>query len=232
MFIKRSYRKELMDDFSVSDGDLVDALRELRLINKFLGGVSVSREGVSWFADKQQLSLTILDLGGGSSDILYSLTKKNIKAGIYSVDLNRYACHYQKKFTGNDKIICANAFNLPFKNNSFDLIHASLFLHHFKETEIVQIIKQLLLISEKGIVINDLRRNILAYWGIRILTLFFSQSRLVKNDGPLSVRRAFVKNDLINILRETGVNHYQIKRKWAFRFLLIIPVRENAFDRI
>jgi SAM-dependent methyltransferase len=232
MFIRRSYEKELMDDFSVSDGDLVDALRELRLINKFLGGISVSKEGVSWFADKQQLSLTILDLGGGSSDILYSLTKKNIKADIYSVDLNRYACQYQKKFTGNKKIICADAFKLPFKNNSFDLIHASLFLHHFKETEIVQIIKQLLLISEKGIVINDLRRNILAYWGIRILTLFFSQSRLVKNDGPLSVRRAFVKNDLINILREIGVNHYQIKRKWAFRFLLIIPVRENAFDRI
>ena len=225
MFIRRSYNKELMDDFSISDGDLVDALRELRLINKFLGGISVSSEGVSWFADKQQSSLTILDVGGGSSDILYSLAKKNIKADIYSVDLNKNICHYQKKFAGNDKIICADALNLPFKDKSFDLIHASLFLHHFKETEIIKIIKQWLLISERGIVINDLRRNILAYVGIRILTLFFSQSRLVKNDGPLSVRRAFVKRDLVNILQDGGVNHYHIKRKWAFRFLIIIPAR-------
>lgn len=222
MFIRRSYRKELMDDFSVSDGDLVDALRELRLINKFLGGVSVSREGVNCFVDKQRSTLKILDVGGGSSDILYRLNEKNINAEICSVDLNRYTCHYQKKSAGNDKIICADALNLPFKDNSFDLIHVSLFLHHFKETEIVKIIKQFILISERGVVINDLRRNILAYWGIRILTLFFSQSRLVKNDGPLSVRRAFVKKDLINILQESGVNGYQIKRKWAFRFLIII----------
>lgn len=222
MFIRRSYRKELMDDFSVSDGDLVDALRELRLINKFLGGVSVSREGVNCFVDKQHSALKILDVGGGSSDIVYSLNNNNINAEICSVDLNRYTCHYQKKIAGNGKIICADALNLPFKDNSFDLIHVSLFLHHFEETEIVQIIKQFILISERGIVINDLRRNILAYWGIRILTLFFSKSRLVKNDGPLSVRRAFVKKDLIKILEKSGVNSYQIKRKWAFRFLIII----------
>ncbi len=228
MFISRSYNKELMDDLSVSDGDLVEALRELRMINKFLGGISVTREGINTFVNNQESGLTILDVGGGSSDILHSLKKKNINAEVCSVDLNRYACHYQKKSTGNDKIICADAFNLPFKNKSFDLIHASLFIHHFKETEIVKIIRQLLLISEKGIIINDLRRNILAYLGIRILTMFFSQSRLVKNDGPLSVRRSFVKKDLTNILRECGVNHYKIKRKWAFRFLLIIPVRANA----
>jgi 2-polyprenyl-3-methyl-5-hydroxy-6-metoxy-1,4-benzoquinol methylase len=224
MFLRRSYSKELMDDFSIKDGELEAALVELHTINRFLGGNSVSREGINWFVDQHRSGVKILDIGGGSSDNLYSLNKKNINTVIFSADVNRYTCQYQKRTTGNDKIICADAFDLPFKSKAFDLIHISLFLHHFNENEIINLIKQFLLISERGIIINDLRRNIFAYLGIRILTMLFSQSRLVKNDGPLSVRRAFVKKDLLNILRHSGIGYYKIKRKWAFRFLIIIPV--------
>lgn len=213
-----------MDDFSIRNGKLEQALSELNTINRFLGGNSVSREGIKWFVNKQKSMIKILDIGGGSSDILYDLNNSGINAVIYSTDLNRYTCRYQKSKTGNDKIICADAFDLPFKGKSFDLIHASLFLHHFEENDIIQLLKKFLLISQRGIIINDLRRNILAYLGIRIITMLFSNSLLVKNDGPLSVRRAFVKKELVNILKGSGIKQFSIKRKWAFRFQLIITV--------
>lgn len=227
MFIQRSYQKELMDDFSLNDGRIGRALNELRTINRFLGGNSVSKKGVKYFIDTSGTGFKILDIGGGGSDILYALKKEIEDLKIYSVDLNKYSCHYQKSENGNNKIICADAFKLPFREKSFDLVHASLFLHHFNEDEIVQLISYFLALSGRGVVINDLRRNILAYSGIKILTALFSKSDFVKNDGPLSVKRAFNKNELVQILLKTGIKNYIIRRKWAFRFLLIIPAFQD-----
>jgi 2-polyprenyl-3-methyl-5-hydroxy-6-metoxy-1,4-benzoquinol methylase len=228
MFLERSYHKELMDDISVNDGKLAIALNELRVINRMLGGNSVSREGINYFTANGKDKLRILDIGGGASDILYDLKKMNKSLLVYSTDLNKHACSYQKRERGNNKIFCADAFNLPLKEKSFDLIHTSLFLHHFDEEEIERLIRQFLNITKYGIIINDLRRNILAYSGIYLLTALFSKSNMVKNDGPLSVRRAFTKKDLVNILNGCGIKGYYIKRKWAFRFLVIIPLAENV----
>ncbi|HEY6907540.1 MAG TPA: hypothetical protein VI230_08720, partial [Ignavibacteriaceae bacterium] len=120
--------------------------------------------------------------------------------------------------------------NLPLREKSFDLVHASLFLHHFTEEEIIHMLSCFILLSKKGVVINDLRRNILAFIGIKLLTMFFSNSEFVKYDGPLSVKRAFIKTDLVQILHKAGIKKYQLKRMWAFRFLLIIPVSQNEQD--
>jgi 2-polyprenyl-3-methyl-5-hydroxy-6-metoxy-1,4-benzoquinol methylase len=227
MFIKRSYRKELMDDFSINDGRISTALKELRIINRYLGGNTVSQKGINYFLSDSINDLKILDIGGGGSDILYNLSRKNRKLEIYSLDMNKYSCHYQKTNNGNDKIICADALKLPLRDKSFELIHASLFFHHFTDEEIIQMIVCFMLHSKRGVVINDLRRNILAYIGIKLLTMFFSNSEFVKYDGPLSVKRAFNKTDIVRILQNAGIKEYQLKRMWAFRFLLIIPVSQN-----
>jgi hypothetical protein len=79
------------------------------------------------------------------------------------------------------------------------------FLHHFTEEEIVFLIKKFLRIGRKGIIINDLQRSYLAFIGIKILTILFSKSELVKNDAPLSVKRGFKKNDLVRLFAECGI---------------------------
>ena len=224
MILQRSNKKELMDDFSLNDGRIDKALKELHRINRYLGGNTVSNLGIRFFKNGQVTEMKIADIGGGASDILYDMNNEKNNLIIYSVDLNKYSCRYQKKEKGNNNIICADALKLPLKEKSFDVVHASLFLHHFEKDEIVLLIRAFLALSRNGIVINDLRRNIFAYSGIKILTAIFSKSEFVKNDGPLSVRRGFIKKELVNILTEAGVKKYLIRRKWAFRFLLIIPV--------
>ncbi len=228
MFFKRSFQKELMDDFSISDERIDTALRELHVINKLLGGNTISKSGINHFRNSSKTNLKIIDVGAGASDILFDLKEMNDGLNIFSVDLNRYVCHYQKTKKGGDKIICADALNIPVKDNSFDVIHSSLFLHHLKEDDIVSLLKNCTSVVKKGIIINDLRRNILAWLGIKILTFLFSKSEFVKYDGPLSVKRAFTKKDLKIILQKAGIKNYIIKRKWAFRFLLIIPSANNV----
>lgn len=228
MFIKRSFQKELMDDFTLNDDRLHRAYKELHIINKILGGNAVTKKGINYFRSTSKNNLEILDVGAGASDILYDIKKNNDHISIFSVDLNRYACKYQKRERGNNEIICADALKFPIKSNSFDLIHSSLFFHHFREDEIIILLKNFMRVVNMGIIINDLRRNIFAYIGIRIITLILSKSEFVRNDGPLSVKRAFSKKDLKNIFMSAGINNYLIKRKWAFRFLVIVPSDQNG----
>ena len=118
-------------------------------------------------------------------------------------------------------MVCANVLNIPFKQKQFDIIHLSLFLHHFKEEEIKEILCGLSQIAKHGIIINDLRRSVFAYIGIKFLTALFSKNEFVKNDGPLSVKKGFIKPELIyKILEELKLN-YELKYKWAFRWLVI-----------
>jgi SAM-dependent methyltransferase len=220
MFLKRNYDPEILDDFSIQDERIDLALKELKIINSFLGGNGISREGIKIFYNHSN-ALTILDIGSGASDILIKIKKKLKKLNIYSLDINERACDYLKKHSPDINVICGDVLKIPF-DTPFDIIHASLFLHHFKEEEIKRIIVSLLKLSNKGIIINDLRRSIFAWLGIKILTLLFSRSGEVKYDGPLSVKRGFIKKDWSDILDCVSPGKYELKRMWAFRWLVVI----------
>lgn len=224
MLLKKYSKPELMDDFSIQDDRIDLALRELRLINYFLGGNNGSKRGVSKMICKLQTdSIYLLDAGSGSSDVLDDLKKKNRTVRIISLDRNKRVCNFIRK-NNNFKpmVVCADAFNLPFKNKSIDIIHTSLFLHHFDNEYLKIILKKFSDVAKQGIVINDLRRSLRAFLAIKILTMLFSRSELVRSDAPISVRKGFIKSELTGLLEELNFSNYEIGRKWAFRWLINI----------
>lgn len=217
--MKRSYQAEMMDDFSIRDERIDNALRELKIINRFLGGISTTKAALKILNSSEKRSSTILDIGSGSSDNLVAAKKKFPDIKILSVDKNL------RVLTSNDSYLIkinADAFELPFKDNSCDVIHLALFLHHFTEDQIQKMLKEFLRIVKVGIIINDLQRSYLALAGIKILTALFSKSEMVKNDGPLSVKRGFTKAELLNLLKDAGIRNLVIKWKWAFRLMVVI----------
>jgi len=222
MLLKKYSQPELMDDFSIQDDRIDLALRELRLINYFLGGNTGSKRGISkMISNLQPEKVYLLDAGSGSSDVLDDLKKKHRTVQIISLDRNKRVCNFIKK-NNNFKpmVVCGDAINLPFKNKSIDIIHTSLFLHHFDSQNLKNILRKFNDVAKQGIVINDLRRSLLAFLGIKILTLLFSRSELVKSDAPISVRKGFVKSELTGLLNEMQFSTYEIGRKWAFRWLV------------
>ena len=224
MSLKRSYTPEIMDDFSIRDERIDLALIELTIANKLLGGVSTTEAGLRLLLKgKVDKNISILDIGAGASDILQNLNKKLFSIKITSLDLNKRACKFLKEHSIT-KIICADSLHIPIKEKVFDIVHASLFFHHFKEEEITEILSKLLKISKSGIIINDLRRSMFALSGIKIVSALFSKSYMFRNDGPLSVKRGFIKSDWIEILKGLGIKKYKLKRKWAFRWMLVIYV--------
>jgi 2-polyprenyl-3-methyl-5-hydroxy-6-metoxy-1,4-benzoquinol methylase len=220
--LKRRYTAEIMDDFSIQDERIDLALRELKLVNTFLGGTAATADGFRILRKRANIfrTLKVLDVGSGGSDVFDSNTEN---LSITALDKNPRTCTYIRQHSPFI-VICGDAQRLPFEQKSFDVVHASLFLHHFSEKEITILLRSFAEKSKFGIIINDLRRSILAFVGIKILTTIFSKSSMVKNDAPLSVLRGFLKSELQNILSDCGFKHFVIKRTWAFRWLVVIDL--------
>ena len=136
MLLRRSYEKEIMDDFSINDDRIDDALNEINIVNKFLGGINTSKAGfIFLFKDKKVNPMKVLDIGSGDSDVLEGLKKRFPTLEVYSLDRNERVC----KVIKTEKCatpIYGDALNPPIKKESVSVVHASLFLHHFREDEI------------------------------------------------------------------------------------------------
>jgi ubiquinone/menaquinone biosynthesis C-methylase UbiE len=213
-----------MDDISISGDPLDSALKELTVINRWLGGFSTSRKGMKILCDASPKTQTmnILDVGAGGSDLQAVVNEEYPGARVTSLDLNFGACMYSLREHPEVDIVNGSILALPFKDGAFDFIHASLFLHHFREDELRTILAEMHHIARRGIVINDLRRSIFSYLGILFLTRMFSRSRMVIHDAPLSVRRGFSRKDLRELLAQFPSSSVTVKRTWAFRWLVCI----------
>ena len=67
MFFERSYQKEMMDDLSIKAERVNAALKELKIINKYLGGNSTTKDGLKKILlkilMKVQLKFSMLEEG-------------------------------------------------------------------------------------------------------------------------------------------------------------------------
>jgi 2-polyprenyl-3-methyl-5-hydroxy-6-metoxy-1,4-benzoquinol methylase len=234
-FSKRSQEIEIMDDLSASGGIIDVTLKELETINLLLGGNYVTLNGISKLLNGRSLSekIVLADLGCGSGDILKLmrklLRKKGVEADLIGVDANPNIVAYAHAHTRPDENIRYEALNIfsdEFKRRKFDIVTGTLFFHHFTDEQLIDFYRQLKEQVRIGIVINDIHRHWFAYHSIKWLTQLFSKSTMVKNDAPVSVMRAFKKNELEHIVRQAGYSEFSIKWMWAFRWQVVIDNRK------
>ena len=231
-FKTRSYKKELMDDLNLASVDLKKNLDELEFINTTLGGYKVLTSALKMLYKENKLSqkTSLADIGSGGGDTLRQIAKwfekKNIKANLVGIDANDFMINYaQNKSQSFPQISYEklNVFDIDAKNeNKYEWATMSLFCHHFTDAELISIFKNIYKLTSKGFIINDLHRNPIAYYSIYFLTRLFNGSYLVQHDAPLSVLRAFKKQELINLLKKAGIKKYRIKWQWAFRYQVIV----------
>lgn len=231
-FSQRAKTVELMDDLQCF-GEVVDqTLRELEIINRWLGGNVVTINGIKRLTlekTKDSDTITIADIGCGGGDILKEIARwgkeNKLNLMLTGIDANSNIIEFAKKNTkGFNEInyMVQNVFSENFQKTNYDIIVATLFTHHFNNQELALLIKSMVKQSRIGIVINDLHRHWFAYHSIRLLTQWFSKSPMVRFDAPVSVLRSFHRSDIASILRDAGIKNYSLKWKWAFRWQLII----------
>jgi SAM-dependent methyltransferase len=227
MLKERSYEAELLDEEIIPHHAFAQMLREINLINTWLGGHKVTLQGLKAFHPfKITRPLHIAEIGSGGGDnlkVIYEWCQsKNIEVQLTGIDIRPECVAYAEEHT---KDVPINYIVSDYKLVSFDtppdIIFNSLFCHHFREDELVYMLQWMKENSRLGFFINDLHRHPLAFGSIKLLTQLFSKSFMVKYDAPLSVRRGFTKKEWQLLFEKAGINNAMIEWKWAFRHLIV-----------
>ena len=225
----RTDKEELMDDFSIGGDLLRDTLDKLENINRWLGGNLMTVKALKKVLKNhpKEQELTIADIGCGHGDILRDVAKFGRKNGykmkLIGMDANPTAIAYADELSTEFPELSfktEDIFSEAFKNRKFDVVLATLFLHHFKEAQLTSFLGNTLKQTKIGIVVNDLHRHKLAYYLFMLLSVFIKNNMIIE-DGLTSVLRGFKRNELMHISNKLKVKP-QISWKWAFRFQWIL----------
>ena len=227
-FSIRSAETEIMDDLNCSGHVLNRTLRELEIINKWLGGNRITIKSLEQLLPKNNREITIVDLGCGGGDMLRLIDlwgkNKNLKLNLIGIDANPNIVAFAKRNLlayPHIQFRTLNIFSEEFESQQFDIVIGTLFYHHFSSDQLVHFFKKLKQQGAIGFIINDIHRHWLAYYSIKWLTQAFSKSPMVKYDAPLSVLRAFKRRELRKMLDATAIENFTIRWKWAFRWQVI-----------
>jgi len=227
---KRSDKTEIMDDLEM-EGDLLSrSLAKLDWINKWLGGNNVTLKGLDNLISNhpKNHTLKIVDIGSGSGDMLRLVTDKLRKEGrkveILGMDANEFTVNYARSQSVNYPEIKYKTEYVSvdtFQNLEYDILLGTLFLHHLKDEDIIDIMKIGVEKARLGVIINDLNRNQIAYFLFNLLTLFIPNP-MIRKDGLTSILRGFKRKDLEKYTAALEIKDATIKWKWAFRYQWIL----------
>jgi 2-polyprenyl-3-methyl-5-hydroxy-6-metoxy-1,4-benzoquinol methylase len=231
-FKHRSYQKELLDSRNIPFVDIKQNMKELNTINTMLGGHGITISGVREIIlaaqkIKKNLITTICEIGCGGGDNLDAINKwaikNNIVVDFIGIDIKQECIDFAKQQYPH---LPAKWVTSAYQNVKFDgkphIIFSSLFCHHFTNEELIEQLQWLKQNATTGFFINDLHRNKIAYYSIKIITSILSKSYLVKNDAPVSVARGFIKKEWKYLLQKANIKNGTVKWKWAFRHLIIV----------
>ena len=215
-FGSRSQLTELMDE-PCSREVMRGCLRDIAKLNRWFLGY---RPLLSWLDSlsiaHRKVPLRILDVGCGYGDGLRRIKKwadaRGIVVELTGLDLNRDAISIAAEVgpsSNNIEWVSENVF-LYTLNAPVDVIVSSLFAHHLSDAEIVCFLRWMEQNAQVGWFINDLSRNAVPYHLLKVFTRVAGLHPFVQHDGPVSIARAFVKEDWERMCAAAGLNLNEI----------------------
>ena len=227
-FRQRSLELEHLDKGDYTAAEYEGCIVELQRVNRWLGDASALRD--SLLAGIESLNLrdfSVLDVGAGSGELLRVVAewarKSGRKARLTGVELNaRSAAAIGERATTFPEItaVRGDAFKLPFVDKEFDFALCSLFTHHFSNTEVAAILRELSRVSTRGIFVIDLHRHPLAYYFYTTIGRLFLHNRLIREDGALSIRRSFTPKEMFALAQRAGLRNPRVERHFPYRLVL------------
>lgn len=227
-FCQRSLELEHLDKGDYTAGEYEGCIVELQRVNRWLGDASALRD--SLLAEIERLNLrsfSVLDVGAGSGELLQVIAdwarNSERKARLAGVELNaRSTKAISDRATEFPEIaaIRGDAFRLPFVDNEFDYAMCSLFTHHFDNTNVLKVLRELNRVSHRGVFVIDLHRHPVAYFFFTTVGRIFLRNRLIREDGALSILRSFTPDELLALARHAGLEDPHVQRHFPYRLVL------------
>ena len=233
--MKRSTAREMMDSTDNPRELLEDDLRNLRIINRYLGNYRAVLGALKRLIEEQKLkSFSLLDVGTGSGDIpalIASWARRNhLGAQLIGLDPEPITLNTALNQTHDYPeiaLVRGDGRALPFASNSVDFVLSSQMLHHFCEEDIINLLRSWSRVARRAIIVCDLVRHPVAYHGIRLVTKAFTRNIMTRTDAPLSVQRAFTLEEWRELFERAGIGPFRLFRKFPFRQMTLFSMLER-----
>lgn len=230
MPLARSNQLELLDTelAHVPAVELADNLRDIRRANRLFGGTRAVCRALAplirdWPAGE---TLRVLDLATGSADIPAAIAdlaeREGARVWVLATDLQPRVLAVARAAArpGVVEIEAADVLALPYPGASFDVVTLSLALHHFAPADGARALAEMRRVGRRLLVVNDLERSRAGYVGAWLVGHLLTRNRLTRHDAPLSVRRAYTRDEALALARLAGWHDARVRRMAPFRYVL------------
>ena len=219
-----------MDQQDADPEMLKDDLRNLRIINRYFGGLSALRKALVPIVmnTEPESVATILDLATGSGDQPVSLAKTFRRLGkrvrISAIDKNEIMLDVARQHASEFPEIQferGDILHLAYGSESFDVVSCSLAIHHLSRNHGVRLLREMNRVCRLGFVVNDLSRSYIGVATAWVYTRLTTLNPMTRYDSVASVQRAFTKGEIAEMAAEAGVQPVRIFTSPLFRLLVV-----------
>jgi ubiquinone/menaquinone biosynthesis C-methylase UbiE len=212
---------ELLDTDSGTPQEIAESLLDLRWFNRWFGGIATTRALMHLVRERTGgTEFSLLEVASGDGFIPQAVNAELQREGVRLnlALLDRAASHLPKN--GSIPKVAGDAFRLPFRDSSFDLVSSSLFVHHLAPDQAVACACEALRVSRIAVLAHDLIRHpvhlALAYAGAPLY-----RSRITRNDASASVWQAYTVEEMRRHFEQAGAVKVEIERHFLFRMGVI-----------
>ena len=198
--MNRLVQPELLDTLPPGDPRAVGSRRDLRRLNKFMGHHAIMIRAFQthlWHPPKQ-----ITELGAGDGNFLFRLAQKT--SALWP-DVNATLLDRQKSVPAETlasfwrlgwraQAVVADVFDWSPETHAGQVVIANLFLHHFEDARLAELLRKISL-HAKGFVAIEPHRFALPKL-FRPLFRLMGCNEVTCHDAPVSIRAGFVRREI------------------------------------
>jgi 2-polyprenyl-3-methyl-5-hydroxy-6-metoxy-1,4-benzoquinol methylase len=218
----RSTAAEQMDAPDLDPGTYARVLADLARVNRWTLARPPTLRFVARAVGKRR-RFRLLDVGFGQGDMLRSIAswaaRRGIAAELVGIDLNPGSAIVAQAATPPDLSIDFRTGDYRDQPDPFDLVVSSLVAHHMTEAELVEFLRFMEERAGLGWMVNDLHRHGLAHAAYPWIARAMRWHRIVREDGTLSIARAFRAGEWPPLLAAAGLppGAAEVHRRFPFR---------------
>ena len=227
-FKQRSYELEHLDKGDYTPEEYEGCIIELQRVNRWLGDTRAMRNSLLRdIAAAQLQSVSVLDVGAGSGELLRVIAEWAMEtkraARLVGLELNERSAREivaGSKQYSQISSVRGDAFRVPFRDRQFDYVICSLFTHHFRDPQVVNLLQEMARVARRKIFVIDLHRNVVAYTFFTTIAKLFLHNRLIREDGALSILRSFTPDEFRTLGDKAKLKNVTVEEHFPSRLVL------------
>lgn len=212
---------------------LAGNLRDLARMNRFLGGSALSWRALEPILRRRALTgygCRMLDVGTGAADIPRELLRRagaaDYRLSVVANDIRPEIVDYARRASRDISeldVVVGPPQGIEADDQSFDVVHSSLMLHHCEPATAVSLLREMRRVSAGAVIVNDLARGRIWWTAAWLLSRIATRNRYSRHDAPLSVRRAYSPDEISALgaaagLREVRRYRHVLGYRYAIAF--------------